>query len=120
MTGTTLLNAISCSQAGTLANPSWSRHVQESFDLYHELEILRDNVEQLENVQTIDERLGQLLFTLNTVFADLGKAPASSDQAALKNFMHQISRRLEAENRSVKELIRALTSAKPALVQPSN
>lgn len=102
---TSIQYAMSGSQAHSLSNPKWSKYVQESFDLYHELDVLRDKIQDPDVVQAIDDSLQHLLFTLNAVFLDMGKAPGPVDQTALADFMRQISRRLQAENRSVKELL---------------
>ncbi|RAJ94504.1 hypothetical protein LX87_04391 [Larkinella arboricola] len=102
---TSIQYTMSGSQADSLFNPVWSKHVQESFDLYHELDVLRDTILDPDTVQEIDDCLQHLLFTLNAVFVDMSKAPGPVDQEALAAFMRQISRRLQAENHSVKELL---------------
>ncbi|MFC5407843.1 hypothetical protein ACFPMF_00885 [Larkinella bovis] len=106
---TTLRLAMSGTPNAPHSSPRWNREVRESFALYHELESLRDRVGPLDTVLMIDECLGHLLQTLNLVVADLDNAPMASDQPAFKEFMRQIARRLQAENRSVKSLIRQVT-----------
>ncbi|GAB3335445.1 hypothetical protein GCM10027299_44440 [Larkinella ripae] len=101
---------MSGSQANLQLNPKWSRQVQESFDLYHDLEVLRDKVQSPEAIQSIDDSQRHLLFTLNSIFMELGAAPPSSEQFALKEFMRQISRRVQAENRLVKSVINQINT----------
>ncbi|MFD1140286.1 hypothetical protein ACFQ4C_04170 [Larkinella insperata] len=113
---TSIQYAMSGSQAHSLSNPRWSKHVQESFDLYHELDVLRDKIQDPDTAQEVDDCLQHLLFTLNAVFIDMGKAPGPADPEALSEFMRQISRRLQAENRLAKELLERVRSAENNLL----
>lgn len=117
---TTQYLSMSGSQAETLSNPKWSRHVQESFDLYRELDAVREQVHEVDTMQAIDECMGHLLLTLNTVFTELGSAPASTDQTELKMFTRQIARRLQAENRLVKDVIRNVLANDPNVLLVAN